>query len=242
MRFFFIIIQQFYSLMKKILYAILPILIFTSCSSINNSSPSLETYRNYDRPATLPSNPSNVRVKVSLSNQMVYVMEGSNPLLVMPVSIGKPAKPTPQGNFRIFNKNHYRRANTHGYAYKGSRENPVGAHKVLTKYMPAGHKFIGTPMPYWCEFKSSYGFHSGWLKPYPTSSGCIRMHENVAPKFFRLVKAGTPVNISSTQAEDSTIGRNIPRPPNADPFPDYAPPLRMSNRIFTHHKTPTYTN
>lgn len=203
---------------------------------------SLTAYRAYDRPATLPSNPSNVRVKVSLANQMVYVMEGSKPLLVMPVSVGKPAKPTPKGNFRIFGKNQYRRANTHGYAYQGTTTNPVNAHKVLLKYQPAGHKFIGTPMPYWCEFKSSYGFHTGWLKPYPTSSGCLRMHENVAPKFFRLVRNGTSVNISNSQPEDATIGRNIPRPPDASPLPDYAPVLRMSRSIFTHHKAPTFTN
>lgn len=231
--------------MKKILAISLLVASFgaLSCSTQpakSSVSQQLAKYRAYDRPATLPTNPSNVRVKVSLSNQMVYVLEGSKPLLVMPVSIGKPAKPTPKGNFRIYGKNHYRRANTHGYAYKGTPENPIGAHKVLLKHFPAGYKFKGTPMPYWSEFKSGYGFHTGWLKPYPTSSGCIRMHENVAPKFFRLIKNGTPVNISQSQAEDATLGRNVSRPPNADPLPGYPAKLRMSNKIFTHHKTPTY--
>ena len=223
----------------------LTVAIIASCSTSNNNSTAsagLDVYRNYNRPATLPTNRSNVKVKVSLSNQMVYVMEGSNPLLVMPVSIGRAEKSTPTGNFRIYNKNHHRRANTHGYAYQGAKENPINAHKVLTKHMPAGHKFLGTPMPYWCEFKSGYGFHTGWLKPYPASSGCLRMHENVAPKFFQIVSTGTPVNIANYQPEDSTLGQNIPRPPNADPFPDYPPTLRMSSQIFTHHQEATFTN
>lgn len=233
--------------MKKIitLISLASAVFFSSCatqSGSGNGGSSLAAYKAYDRPATLPTNPSAVKVKVSLAKQMVYVMEGSKPLLVMPVSIGKPAKPTPQGNFRIFGKNHYRRANTHGYAYQGSREAPVNAHKVLLKHKPSGHKFLGTPMPYWCEFKGSYGFHAGWMKPYPCSSGCLRMHENLAPKFFRLVRNGTPVSIRQSQAEDATLGRNIPRPPDASPLPDYAPTLRMSQKIFTHHKPATFTN
>ena len=230
--------------MKSFITLIIATVFLSSCAIHRNASPSsgasLQEYRSYDRPASLPSNPSAVRVKVSLSNQMVYVMEGSKPLLVMPVSVGKPAKPTPKGNFRIFGKNHYRRANSHGYAYHGSRSAPVNAHKVLVKNMPSGFKFVGTPMPYWCEFKTGYGFHTGWMKPYPCSSGCLRMHENLAPKFFKLVRNGTRVNIANSQPEDATIGRNIPRPPDASPLPDYAPVLRMSNAIFTHHKAPQW--
>lgn len=198
----------------------------------------MRAYETYDRPATLPSNPSNVRVKVSIKNQMAYVMEGSKPLLVMPVTVGRASAPTPQGNFRIRSKNHYYRANTHGYAVKGDT-----IRECYLKNKPAGWKFKGTPMPYWCEFKTAYGFHTGWMKPYPISAGCLRMHKNVSPKFFRLVRVGTPVNISMTQAEDATIGRNIPRPPDSTSFPPN--PDRMmalTQDFFTQHKTPTYTN
>ena len=66
------------------------------------SGSSLAAYHSYNRPATLPTNQSNVRVKVSTSHQMVYVMEGSKALLVMPVSVGTSSTPTPKGNFTIF--------------------------------------------------------------------------------------------------------------------------------------------
>lgn len=192
-------------------------------------------YDAYDRPATLPTNPSKVRVKVSLKNQLAYVMEGSKPLLIMPITVGTAKDPTPRGNFRIYHKEHYRRANTHGYAYKGNIVRPA-----YLRNKPSGWSFKGTPMPYWCEFKSAYGFHTGWMKPFPASHGCLRMHKNVAPKFFRLVSKGTPVNIATTQPEDATIGRNIPRPPDSTPFPGNPHAMMLTNKFFTMHKKPSY--
>lgn len=207
----------------------------TSPSSIGGDA-GVAKYRSYDRPASLPTNASNVRVKVSLSKQLVYVMEGSKPLLVMPVSVGTSKTPTPKGNFSIYFKDADRRAQTHGYAIKGSKISSYSKNKPA----PSGASRVGTPMPYWSEFKSGYGFHTGWLKPYPCTHGCIRMHENLSPKFFRLVKTGTPVNISYSQSEDSTHGANIKRPIDAGPLPDYPISYKTTNKIFTYHKTPTF--
>ena len=69
------------------------------------------------------------------------------------------------------------------------------------------------------------------------------MHKNVAPKFFRLVSVGTPVSIVGSLPEDSTIGRNIPRPPDASPFPENSTTMMaFTDDFFTQHQTPTYTN
>jgi lipoprotein-anchoring transpeptidase ErfK/SrfK len=185
-------------------------------------------------PTKLPSNPSNVRVKVSISKQRTYVMEGNEVLLAMPVSVGTASSPTPSGSFRIFNKEAKRRANTHGYAYSGNQVKQT----YLSK-RPPGWSFKGTPMPYWCEFKPAYGFHTGWVKHHPCTHGCIRMHENLAPKFFRLVSVGTPVSIAYSQPEDATHG-NIPLPPDSGPLPDYPSTMYVSDGYFNRHKTPSY--
>lgn len=211
------------------------ILAVPSCAT-RPTSTAMKQYDEYDRPAVLPSNPANVRVKVSLSKQLVYVMEGSKPLLIMPVTVGKAQTPTPSGEFRIFTKTHRYRANTHGYAYQGD--------KVVPCYLrdkPASWSFSGTPMPYWCEFKGAYGFHAGWMKPYPASSGCLRIHKNLAPKFFKLVSLGTPVSISASQPEDATLGRNIPRPPDSTPFPSNPDTMMAkTDDFFTMHSPPAY--
>ena len=211
--------------------------LFTSCSNMPTGGGGLAHYNAYNRPATLPSNPKNVRVKVSTGNQMLYVMEGNKPLLVTPISVGKPSSPTPKGNFRIFNKEHYHRANTHGYAYNGKQ-----VKKCYLSQKPAGWSFKGTPMPYWCEFAPNYGFHTGWVKPYPCTHGCIRLHHNIAPKFFKLVSIGTPVNIATHQPEDNTIGRNVPRSPDAGPLPDFPGSFYVGNGYFTYHKPVKFEN
>jgi lipoprotein-anchoring transpeptidase ErfK/SrfK len=203
----------------------------SSCSNMPTGGASMAAYDAYDSPAKQPQNRGAVLVKVSLRNQMLYVMEGSEPLLVTPVSIGTPSKPTPQGSYRIFKKTHRHRANSHGFAYSGNQ-----AKKTYLASKPAGWSFKGTPMPYWCEFKPNYGIHTGWMKPYPCTHGCLRMHHNVAPKFFQMVSVGTPVHIASSQPEDATIGRNVPRPPDASPLPDFAPSWYLSDAAFTHHK------
>ena len=66
-------------------------------------------------------------------------------------------------------------------------------------------------MGYWCEFSPAYGFHQGYVHLRPRSHGCIRLKGEAAPKFFALVKNGTPVNIAETQPEDATIGPTIQR-------------------------------
>ncbi len=206
----------------------------SSCSSISSGGSGLKGYQAYDRPTKLPKNPSNVRVKVSLSKQRTYVMEGSEILLAMPVSVGAPGSTTPSGSFRIFNKVEKKRANTHGYAYKGN-----SVKKCMISQRPSGYSFKGTPMPFWCEFKPNYGFHTGWVKHTPCTHGCIRMHENLAPKFFRLVKVGTPVSIAYSQPEDASHG-NIPLPPDAGPLPDYPSNMYLGDGYFTQHKSPSY--
>lgn len=205
----------------------------SSCS-LDSSSRQLAAYHAYDLPAKLPQDPGKVRVKVSLSRQMTYVMEGDRMLLAMPVSIGKPGSPTPTGSFRIFYKKHHHRANSHGYAYQGDAVKST----YLAK-LPRGWKFKGTPMPYWCEFKPHYGFHTGWMKDAPCTHGCIRMHENVSPKFFRLVSLGTPVSIAYSQPEDASHG-NVPRPPDAGPLPDYDAAMYLGQGYFTRHKEPSF--
>jgi len=171
-----------------------------------------------------PHNPANVQVKVSLSKQQVYVLEGDRPLLVAATCVGVPGKATPCGNFRAFNKNATKRSGSYGFYVSGGRI--VAAE--------AGHgsgTYVGYPMPYWVEFAPSYGFHQGYVWPVARTHGCLRLHKNVAAKFFALVREGTPICIARTQPEDQTIGLNVPRPHDFnDPDPD--PAIMTSSQAF----------
>jgi hypothetical protein len=184
----------------------------------------------YDAVAYKPHNPDNVRIKVSLQNRAVYVMEGSEPLLVTATAIGLPTNPTPKGNFRIFNRIEKKRSGSYGFSVSGDSIRPCKSSQATGRY-------VGFPMPYWCEFHPAYGFHEGAVWPIPRTHGCLRLHKNVAPKFWELAKAGTPVNIAETQPEDGTIGRNLKRPQD---YRDPDPPARViiSPAVFTEPSGP----
>ena len=162
-----------------------------------------------------PNNPNNVRVKISTSNQAIYVLEGNRPLMVLACTVGTSATPTPKGNFRIYKKEKYRRR----YSNPGA----------------------GYPMGYWCEFKSAYGIHAGWVHNHPRSHGCVRIHFNAAPKFFNLVPRNAPLNIATTQPEDATLGANILRPRDGNPnVKEFPPSILNTNEIFHLYKGPLY--
>lgn len=170
----------------------------------------------YHVKAYRPQNPDNVQVKVSIKNQALYVTEGDRALLVTAASVGKPSSQTPKGNWRITSKTKYRR-----------RQSQPGR---------------GYPMGYWCSFyKPAYGIHQGWVHPYPRTEGCVRIHHNVAPKFFEMVKVGTPVIVKDSFPEDETIGKNIERPMDYA-NPEWPPHILNTNEVFYLFKGPIFAD
>jgi lipoprotein-anchoring transpeptidase ErfK/SrfK len=125
-----------------------------------------------------------VRVKVSTGAQRVYVVEGNKVLLATPCSVGTSSSPTPAGSYRIYSKQAQRRRQS--------------------------EPDRGYPMAYWMEFKSAYGLHWGFVKPYPCTHGCIRLPMKSAAKIFAMVREGTPIDISSSQPYDATEGARLP--------------------------------
>ncbi len=187
----------------------------------------------YSVVAYKPHNPSNVRVKVSLSKQVVYVMEGERPLMVAATTVGMAGKPTPRGNFRVFNKQADKRSGSYGFWARGDDVRPG-----LSGVSPgAGYHYVGYPMAWWVEFAPAYGFHQGYVWPIPHTHGCLRLHPSAAPRFFALVRIGTPVNIAESQPEDATLGAHVPRP-NDYKDPDPAPSYMVSSRVFAKPQGP----
>jgi len=152
-----------------------------------------------------PHDPSAVKVKVSLEKENIYVMEGDRCLMAVACTVGIPAKPTPRGSFTIYSKQEEKRSGSYGFRVQGNRVVPADAGANVPG------RYVGYPMGFWCEFAPGYGFHQGFVHPYPRTHGCIRLHGEAAPKFFALVKIGTPVNIATSQPEDETLGPKVER-------------------------------
>lgn len=205
--------MRFFS--RLLLLAALPAAAFlTSCETGSTVSGG-----NYHVTAHRPHNPSDVRVKVSLSKQNVYVMEGDRCLMAVATTVGIPAKPTPKGNFRIYSKQEHKRSGSYGFRVQGDRIIPAEASKNISG------RYVGYPMGYWCEFSPAYGFHQGYVHLRPRSHGCLRLKGEAAAKFYALVRNGTPVNIADTQPEDATLGPKIQRIDDSK-TPD--PPMKVS--------------
>jgi hypothetical protein len=177
----------------------------------------------YHITAYKPNNPSAVRVKVSLSKQNVYVMEGDRCLMAAAISVGLPNKPTPRGNFTIYSKQEHKRSGSYGFSVRGNTVTPCSGN--------CGGHYVGYPMGYWCEFSPGYGFHQGFVHPVPRTHGCLRLHGEAAPKFFALVRIGTPVSIDATQAEDATVGPKVLRVDDSG-APDPDPHIMISDAAF----------
>jgi hypothetical protein len=193
----------------------------TSCET----GPSMAGGGSYHVVAHRPHNPNDVRVKVSLSRQNVYVMEGDRVLMAVATTVGIPAKPTPKGNFRIYSKQEHKRSGSYGFRVQGDRIVPAEAGKNIPG------RYVGYPMGYWCEFSPAYGFHQGFVHMQARSHGCLRLKGEAAAKFFALVHNGTPVNIADTQPEDATIGPKIQRIDDSK-TPDPPMSVSISDRAF----------
>jgi hypothetical protein len=182
----------------------------------------------YDQPAYKPKDPSKVVVKVSLSKQLVYVMEGNRPLLVTACCVGIPSHPTPKGSFCVTRKERNKRSGAYGFSVLQDAIIPCEAGSARGRY-------VGYPMPYWVEFAPGYGFHQGWVWPVPKSHGCVRLHANDAGDFWELTRVGTPVKIADTQPEDATLGANAPRPQDYND-PDLPNPVLIAQKYFEQLK------
>jgi lipoprotein-anchoring transpeptidase ErfK/SrfK len=167
-----------------------------------------KTSFSFDPPVTQPTNKNNVKLKLSTGAQRLYVVEGDKVLLATPITVGKSSSPTPHGNYTIYFKEF--------------------------KHRRASEPDSGYPMTYWMEFQPAYGLHWGFVKPYPATHGCVRLPVNSARKVFALVQVGTPINISTSQPWDATVGKTLP---TLDDGPLQDPPhsYLLSSKVFEDH-------
>ncbi|WP_170233239.1 L,D-transpeptidase [Sporomusa termitida] len=121
-------------------------------------------------------------ITVNLPSRTIELFAGNNLVKEYPVAIGKPATPTPLGNYSIV----YKEINPDWYPpdQKG-------------KMVPSGPE---NPLGYrWIGIWNNYGIHgtnAPWTIGAVISNGCIRMYEEDVEELFDKVGYGTPVRIT----------------------------------------------
>jgi lipoprotein-anchoring transpeptidase ErfK/SrfK len=164
-------------------------------------------------------------VEIDLQQQTAYLIEDGQVTLATPVASGRYGHLTPNGSFKILEKerNHY--SSMYGKIVD-SRGNTVVSDADADMRVPPGGRFIPAPMRYFMRFQAANGMHAGYLPGYPASHGCVRLPEQNAIAFFNAVDVGTPVTVfgrtpRGRYSEESQWARQ-PRRPFMDPR--FAPP------------------
>jgi hypothetical protein len=138
----------------------------------------------------------NAHLVVSLADQRTLLFAGDRVAVDFPVATGKRSHPTPQGSFTIIDKVEKHSSNLFGKILDEEGNVVAGMADRRKAEIPEGGGFVGSPMPYWMRLTNDgVGFHVGHLPGRPASHGCIRMPRAIAPKIFRSVRLGTPVEI-----------------------------------------------
>ncbi|MEO8045544.1 MAG: L,D-transpeptidase family protein [Spartobacteria bacterium] len=141
--------------------------------------------------------PDNSRVRVSLSKQRAYLLMGDEVVIDSPISSGKRARPTPQGSFKVLEKDKDHRSTLYGdFVDSSGRVVRRGVSSRIDS-APSGTHFVGSPMTWFMRLTGDgVGMHIGILPGYPASHGCVRMPSVAAEMFYKNVKVGTPVVVA----------------------------------------------
>lgn len=105
-------------------------------------------------------------ILIAKAQRQLTLFDGNKPVRQYPVGIGKPATPTPSGNYAIASK----------------VLNPGGM--LGTRWMGLNYDTYGI-----------HGTSQPWLIGQMISHGCIRMRNENAEELFALTRIGTPVYI-----------------------------------------------
>lgn len=143
------------------------------------------------------TNGSNSSIRIDLSAQRAYMMNGHDLAMDYPISSGTSTHPTPPGNYKVLEKlPSEKRSNTYGKIYDLEGEVVNSNADARTDEIPEGGKFVGAAMPYWMRISwDGIGMHRGRVPRYPASHGCVRTYSKVVSTVYSKVKIGTPVSI-----------------------------------------------
>ena len=137
----------------------------------------------------------NSHVVMSIGKQRAYLMVGEKIYIETPISSGKRGHETPQGSFRVQEKDPDHRSTIYGdFVDRGGRTVRSGISSQIDS-APSGTHYVGASMKWFCRLNAGVGMHVGILPGYPASHGCIRLPADIAPLIYQKVKVGTPATV-----------------------------------------------
>ncbi len=159
-----------------------------------------------ERPQVAPrvlerATPENTSILIKLGDQRAFLLVDGELAVDTPISSGKRSGMTPKGDFIVVQKAEEHRSNQYGDFVNPAGQVVRSGVSTRIDSAPSGTAFRGTPMRYFMQLGtkpddySAVGLHVGPLPGYPSSHGCVRLPEDIAPLIYHRVQLGTPVVI-----------------------------------------------
>ncbi len=133
----------------------------------------------YVRASAVGTGPVRARVVVDLSAKRLTLFRRGRAVLRAPVAVGSPATPTPVGRYYV---NQRLIPPDAGGPYGPAAIGISAFSNVLTGWTQGGPIAI-------------HGTNEPWSIGHAVSNGCIRLHNDVLQRVFKVTPAGTPVVI-----------------------------------------------
>jgi len=133
----------------------------------------------YVRASAVGTGPVRSRVVVDLSAKRLTLYRRGRPVLRAPVAVGSSATPTPPGRYYV---NQRLIPPDPGGPYGPAAIGISASSNVLTGWAQGGPIAI-------------HGTNEPWSIGHAVSNGCIRLHNDVLQRLFKVTPAGTPVVI-----------------------------------------------
>ncbi len=154
-----------------------------------------KTYNVWRNIQLLPeTNSSNSWVKISLSEQRGFLMNGDEVVMDYPICSGTKSRPTPAGDYKVLEKVVDKSSNTYGKILDVEGEVVTRNADATKDEIPEGGKFVGAPMKYWMRISwDGIGHHIGPVRRYPASHACIRGPSKTMPTVYSKMIVGSRV-------------------------------------------------
>lgn len=155
------------------------------------------TYR--DEKLVAKAAEGNTAVEIALREQRGLLLVDGAIAMDFPVATGRSTHPTPKGSYKILEKKKDHASNLYGRIVGGDGSTVVGDADTRAHAVPAGGRFVGSPLPFWMRMTTTgVGMHVGHVPGHrPASHGCIRLKRETATELFNLLAVGTPVKVDS---------------------------------------------
>ncbi len=135
-----------------------------------------------------------VSIEIDLTAQETHLLRDGRRIATSAISSGRAGHETRTGRFRVREKDREHESSMYGRIVDARGRVWMGEAEE-GEDLPAGGRFIPSPMRWFIRFDGANGLHEGPLPGYPASHGCVRLEAGKAELFYKMIELGAEVRV-----------------------------------------------